>query len=90
MAGGTHVFDMIKRLRQNQALGKLRYFKKQAVKTPASHDPLAIDQSSWTYQELSHLRRRIQRERWIRGYRIARLVLFLGIAILLLYYFLRA
>lgn len=28
MAGGTHAFDMIKRLRENENLRKLNYFKK--------------------------------------------------------------
>jgi hypothetical protein len=29
MAGGTHAFDMIKRLQQNRSLGTFKYFRKQ-------------------------------------------------------------
>jgi hypothetical protein len=29
MAGGTHVFDMIKRLKENDNLRKLKYFKRK-------------------------------------------------------------
>ena len=38
MAGGTHVFDMIKRLRDNDNLRKKRYFQKQ--KGMISSEPL--------------------------------------------------
>ena len=36
MAGGTHVFDMIKRLKQNEDLKKNNYFKAKSAYTRIS------------------------------------------------------
>jgi hypothetical protein len=47
MAGGTHAFDMIKRLKENENLKKLKYFKKTAAKAGKSSNPIIIDADSW-------------------------------------------
>jgi hypothetical protein len=88
MAGGTHVFDMIKRLKQNQELKKLKYFKKQQSSAHASNDRIVIDKNSWTKNDLDELRNNRKRQRWLKAYRILRLTVFLSIIVYLIYYFL--
>ena len=49
MAGGTHAFDMIKRIKENENLKKLKYFKKNEKNKPVkSGQPIILDSSSWT------------------------------------------
>jgi hypothetical protein len=88
MAGGTHIFDMIKRNKQNQELKKMKYFKKHLANAQASHDAILIDKDSWTKGDLSELERNRKRVRSRRYYRITRLILILGILAYLIYYFL--
>jgi hypothetical protein len=58
MAGGTHVFDMIKRLRNNENLRKKNYFKTKNTyhRTAAS---LNIDVRTANYEEREKLRNKI-------------------------------
>lgn len=51
MAGGTHAFDMIKRMKANQNLKNFSYFKKQEQHTPKTSEPLTIDAQSWHDQK---------------------------------------
>ncbi len=51
MAGGTHVFDMIKRLRENENLRKLNYFKKTGKRYPASGGTTSADERVLTNEE---------------------------------------
>lgn len=49
MAGGTHAFDMIKRLKENENLRKLKYFKKTEKNKPVkAGQPVTLDSGSWT------------------------------------------
>ncbi|MBI3220744.1 MAG: hypothetical protein HYZ44_14615 [Bacteroidetes bacterium] len=51
MAGGTHAFDMIKRLKENDNLKKLKYFKKtEAARAGKSSNPIIIDADSWVHE----------------------------------------
>jgi hypothetical protein len=48
MAGGTHAFDMIKRLKENDNLKKLKYFKKtDAARAVKPSNPIVINADSW-------------------------------------------
>jgi hypothetical protein len=53
MAGGTHAFDMIKRLKENQNLKTLHYFKKQKHLVAKSKEPLLLDTNSWREENSS-------------------------------------
>jgi hypothetical protein len=58
MAGGTHVFDMIKRLRNNENLRKKNYFKtKDTYRRTA--ESLSIDVKTASYEEREKLRNKI-------------------------------
>jgi hypothetical protein len=63
MAGGTHVFDMIKRLKENENLKKNSYFKTRHIYTQSSGSPNLVDRSG-TKEERQKIRNRIiQQER---------------------------
>lgn len=58
MAGGTHVFDMIKRLRDNENLRKKNYFKtKDTYRRTA--ESLNIDVQTASHEEREKLRNKI-------------------------------
>ena len=58
MAGGTHAFDMIKRLKENENLKKNDYFKTRHMYTQPSGSP-GIDHKSSTKEERQKIRDRI-------------------------------
>jgi hypothetical protein len=61
MAGGTHVFDMIKRLKENENLKKNDYFKTRHMHRQSSGSP-GIDHKSTTKEERQGIRDRIIRQ----------------------------
>ena len=64
MAGGTHVFDMIKRLRNNDSLRKKNYFKTRHAYTRISNS-IDIDYRTASESEKKGIRRRLLEERGI-------------------------
>ena len=62
MAGGTHVFDMIKRLKENENLKKNNYFKTKRAYTRVSKS-INIDSRIATNSEREEMRRRLVEER---------------------------
>lgn len=79
MAGGTHAFDMIKRMQQNEKIRKLPYFKRKHG-YPAVENNLGVRWNAPSPQEEELL----QRELLQRNFWEARLKLFtlLGLAAL--------
>ena len=62
MAGGTHVFDMIKRLRENENLRRKSYFKTK--NTYAKHSAsFNVDYKSATPEQRLEIRNRVREER---------------------------
>lgn len=62
MSGGTHVFDMIIRLRNNENLRKMNYFKTK--KTYTRHSKLInVDFRTATQEQRDEIRRRVIDER---------------------------
>ena len=62
MAGGTHVFDMIKRLKENENLKKNNYFKTKGAYTRISKS-INVDYRQATDSEKEEIRRRLVEER---------------------------
>lgn len=62
MAGGTHAFDMIKRLKENENLRKNNYFKAKSAYAKISK-AINVEFRSATYSERQEIRRRIIKER---------------------------
>ena len=62
MAGGTHAFDMIKRLKENENLKKNNYFKAKGANTRISKS-LNVDYRLTTDSEKEEIRRRLVQER---------------------------
>jgi predicted RNA polymerase sigma factor len=62
MAGGTHVFDMIKRLKENENLKKNNYFKTRGAYTRISKS-INVDYRQATDLERDEIRRRLIEER---------------------------
>lgn len=62
MAGGTHVFDMIKRLRDNDNLRKNDYFKVRKM-TSASRGTTPEDQRPLSADEVNAIRLAIETDR---------------------------
>ena len=62
MAGGTHAFDMIKRLRENENLRKKGYFKTKDTYTKHSAS-LNIDYKTATPEQLLEIRKKVREER---------------------------
>lgn len=62
MAGGTHVFDMIKRLKQNEELKKKNYFKAKSAYTRISKT-INVEYRQASDLERQQIRRRIIEER---------------------------
>ena len=62
MAGGTHVFDMIKRLKENENLKKNNYFKTNGAYTRISKF-INVDYRQATDSEKGEIRRRVVEER---------------------------
>jgi hypothetical protein len=63
MAGGTHVFDMIKRIRENENLRKRSYFKKIRNRYIRQYDSLKISYKDATPIERLEIRRNVMAER---------------------------
>jgi hypothetical protein len=62
MAGGTHAFDMIKRLKENENLKKNNYFKTKGAYTRVSKS-INVDFRIATNSEREEIRRRLVEER---------------------------
>jgi hypothetical protein len=62
MAGGTHVFDMIKRLKENENLRKNNYFKTKGAYTRTSKS-INVDYRQATDSQKEEIRRRVIEER---------------------------
>lgn len=62
MAGGTHAFDMIKRLRENENLRKLNYFKTGKRYSASGRGTTLPDEHALTTGEADALRRSIRRD----------------------------
>lgn len=62
MAGGTHAFDMIKRMKQNESLRKLPYFKRKQ-QYAAVEKELGINYKTASADEREVLRKKIVRRR---------------------------
>ena len=63
MAGGTHVFDMIKRLKENENLKKKNYFKKIKDTDKRTSKSINVDYKTATKEEREEIRNRISAER---------------------------
>ena len=64
MAGGTHVFDMIKRLKENENLKKKNYFKKTKELYKRTSRSINVDyRTATTIEELHEIRSKILAER---------------------------
>ena len=63
MAGGTHVFDMIKRLKENENLKKKNYFKKTKELYKRTSRSINVDYRTATIEELHEIRSKILAER---------------------------
>ena len=63
MAGGTHVFDMIKRLRENENLRKKNYFKKSRATYSRTSNAINLDYKTATEKERLEIRNHIIRLR---------------------------
>ena len=59
MAGGTHVFDMIKRLRENDNLRKKNYFKKSRETYSRTSKAINLDYKTATEKERLEIRNQI-------------------------------
>lgn len=79
MAGGTHVFDMIKRLRENENLRRLSYFKTRKSYNPTTGG-MATDNRTFTTGEWHSGKYSIKKDQRTE---MLRVILALGIAILL-------
>lgn len=74
MAGGTHVFDMIKRLKENENLRKMGYFKaKSAVGSRVK--TTNVDHKVATHEILEQVRIRTITERRKDSKRIVRVLI---------------
>ena len=62
MAGGTHAFDMIKRLKQNEALRKLPYFKRKH-EYHVAEKALGIEYKTASEEEKELLRKELLKRR---------------------------
>jgi hypothetical protein len=62
MAGGTHVFDMIKRLKENENLKKKNYFKIKETYTKASRS-INVDYKNASQAERAEIREKVIVER---------------------------
>ncbi|WP_276371474.1 hypothetical protein [Chryseolinea sp. H1M3-3] len=58
MAGGTHVFDMIKRLKENGNLKKKNYFEIKETYTKASQS-INVDYKNATQAEREEIRKKV-------------------------------
>ena len=63
MAGGTHVFDMIKRLRDNDNLRKKDYFKKSRESYRRTSKAINIDYRTATEDERQLIRSEVIKDR---------------------------
>lgn len=87
MAGGMHIIDMIKQLRNNEALRKKNYFKKQDV-TSKSNEELIDHAPSLSEEERNQLISKIRiraKEEKVR--RIKTLFISLTIVLILAFVF---
>ena len=85
MAGGTHVFDMIKRLRNNEDLRRNNYFKVKRLYRRTLEEN-AIDYRSASAEELAKLRRDVREARIREGRNQAIALAFsVGIVLILLF-----
>lgn len=88
MAGGTHVFDMIKRLKENENLKKNNYFKTKSTYTRIAKS-INIDHRQATDLERAQIRRRLlnNRREEIRTFIIASVLsmVLMGVTIFLLF-----
>lgn len=62
MAGGTHVFDMIKRLKDNENLRKKNYFKKTKTKYTRTLKSMDLDYKTATKEERQEIKNKIIQE----------------------------
>ena len=62
-AGGTHVFDMIKRLRENENLKKKNYFKKTKDTYKRTSKSINVDYKTATKEEREEIRAKISAAR---------------------------
>ena len=79
MAGGTHGFDMIKRLKENENLRKLNYFK-AGKRYPASGGTTSADKRTLTKEDTERLIHSIKHDQ--KAEKLRR-ILILGVSILL-------
>jgi hypothetical protein len=60
MAGGTHAFDMIKRLKENENLKKNNYYKKTKTSYKQKLNALNVDYISCSEEERKSIREKIK------------------------------
>ena len=88
MAGGTHVFDMIKRLKENENLRRKNYFKIKDTYAKASRS-INVDYKIATKAEREEIRKKVIAERKADARRSIMILIFsilmTGILVLLLF-----
>jgi len=62
MAGGTHVFDMILRLKENENLRKKNYFKKTKSKYTRTSKSMDLDYKTATKEERQEIKNKVIQE----------------------------